>query len=93
MSQMIPIVKGTRDFYPDDMRILNHITGVWHKTSRLYGFEEFEGPIMEALEIYKQKSGEEIVDQLYCFSDKAGREIICCFANGMPIFVRRTALT
>lgn len=75
MTQNLPIVKGTRDFYPEDMRITDYIISVWEKTSTIFGFQKYDGPIMEALDIYKQKSGDEIVSQLYNFADKGGREI------------------
>jgi histidyl-tRNA synthetase len=68
-------VRGTRDFYPELYARLLHIIGAWRRTAVSYGFEEFEGPIMETLELYKIKSGEEIVNQLYAFTDKGGREL------------------
>ena len=75
MPPDIPSVKGTRDFYPEDMAIRNWIAGVWRNVSTRYGFEEFDGPIFESLELYTQKSGEEIVNQLYAFEDKGGRAL------------------
>ncbi|GAJ18324.1 unnamed protein product, partial [marine sediment metagenome] len=47
----------------------------WRETALTYGFEEFDGPVIETLELYKIKSGEEIVNQLYNFTDKGGREL------------------
>lgn len=67
--------KGTRDFYPDEMRRHRHLEDVWRKVSLAAGFEEVDGPIFESLELYVQKSGDEIVSQLYNFADKGGREI------------------
>ncbi len=75
MTQSLPIVKGTRDFYPEDMVTTDFICNTWEKTSKLYGFQKYDGPVLEALDIYKMKSGEEIVSQLYNFEDKGGREI------------------
>lgn len=75
MTQNLPIVKGTRDFYPEDMVITDYIHNIWEKTSIIYGFQKYDGPILEALDIYKKKSGDEIVSQLYTFEDKGGREI------------------
>ena len=68
-------VKGTRDFFPESYASLNHICGTWRSTALSYGFEEFEGPVLETLELYKIKSGEEILSQLYHFTDKGGREL------------------
>ncbi len=67
--------KGTRDFYPQIMAIQQHIFDSWTKTSRKYGFEQFEGPMFEHLDVYRKKSGDEIEKQLYAFKDKAEREI------------------
>jgi len=75
MAPDIPSVKGTRDFYPEDMAVRNWIAGVWRNVSTRYGFEEFDGPIFESLELYTRKSGEEIVSQLYSFDDKGGRTL------------------
>ncbi|HON09649.1 MAG TPA: histidine--tRNA ligase [Chitinispirillaceae bacterium] len=65
--------KGTRDFYPEDMAFQQFIFGKWHKTCRRYGFEMCDAPMFEHLEIYTQKSGDEIEKQLYVFKDKAER--------------------
>jgi histidyl-tRNA synthetase len=67
--------KGTRDFYPEDMAFQQFLFDKWHKSCRLYGFEQFEGPMFEHLELYTQKSGDEIEKQLYSFEDKGGRTI------------------
>ncbi|RKX97664.1 MAG: histidine--tRNA ligase, partial [Spirochaetes bacterium] len=68
-------VRGVRDFYPEDFSVLKKIFDAWRNTALSYGFEEFEAPILETLELYKIKSGEEIVNQLYCFKDKSGRDL------------------
>jgi len=67
--------KGTRDFYPVDMRVQNHIFSVWRSAALKFGYEEYEGPTFEHLELYTGKSGEEIVSQLYNFTDKGGRAL------------------
>jgi len=69
------IPKGTRDFYPSDMRVQNRIFSVWRHAALKFGYEEYEGPIFEHLELYTGKSGEEIVGQLYNFTDKGGRAL------------------
>jgi histidyl-tRNA synthetase len=66
---------GFRDFYPDDLALRNHITTVWRRVATRYAFEEYDGPPLEPLELYTQKSGEEIVDQLYQFTDKGDRAV------------------
>ncbi len=65
--------KGTRDFYPEEMSFQQFIFSSWKKTCQRYGFEYYEAPMFEHLEIYTQKSGEEIEKQLYTFKDKAER--------------------
>lgn len=66
---------GFRDFYPDDLALRNHIFNAWRSVARRYGFEEYDGPPLEPLGLYTQKSGEEIVGQLYAFRDKGDREV------------------
>lgn len=73
MSIQLP--KGTRDFYPENQRIQNHIFDTWKQTCLRFGYEEYEGPMFEHLELYTGKSGDEIVSQLYHFEDKGGRQI------------------
>ncbi len=67
--------KGTRDFYPEDMVMRNYVFRSWERTCRRYGFESYDGPMFEHLEVYTQKSGPEIEKQLYAFKDKGGRTI------------------
>jgi histidyl-tRNA synthetase len=68
--------KGTRDYYPEDKRIQNYIFSVWHKVSKLYGYEEYGAPTLEPLELYAAKSGQEIVnEQTYTFIDRGGRTV------------------
>lgn len=66
---------GFRDFYPDDLTLRNHIFATWRTVAARYGFEEYDGPPLEPLELYTQKSGDEIVGQLYNFKDKGDREV------------------
>jgi histidyl-tRNA synthetase len=66
---------GFRDFYPDDYARRSYLMGIWRDVARRYGFDEYDGPPLESLEIYTRKSGEEIVQQLYEFEDKGGRHI------------------
>jgi histidyl-tRNA synthetase len=66
---------GFRDFYPDDLALRNHIFETWRALALRYGFEEYDGPPLEPLDLYTAKSGAEIVQQLYAFEDKAGRRV------------------
>ncbi|MGD8868131.1 MAG: histidine--tRNA ligase [Gemmatimonadales bacterium] len=66
---------GFRDFYPEDFAERSYVMAVWRDVARRYGFEEYDGPPLEPLEIYTRKSGEEIVQQLYEFEDKGGRRV------------------
>src|SRR5712692_152526 len=66
---------GFREFYPDDAALRNHIFAIWRSIATRYGFEEYDGPPLEPLELYTQKSGAEIVGQLYAFKDKGEREV------------------
>jgi histidyl-tRNA synthetase len=71
-SQALP---GFRDFYPEDLALRTHIFRTWRAVARRYGFEEYDGPPLEPLELYTGKSGAEIVAQLYNFVDKGGRAV------------------
>lgn len=77
MSKVQPpqLPKGTRDFYPEQERIQNYIFDTWRSVAESFAYEAYEGPMFEHLELYTGKSGEEIVSQLYNFTDKGDREI------------------
>ncbi len=66
---------GFRDFPPEDFQIRSSIFEAWRETALRYGFQEYDGPPLEPLDLYTEKSGAEIVGQLYNFQDKGGREI------------------
>ncbi|MCH1591870.1 MAG: histidine--tRNA ligase [Candidatus Thalassarchaeaceae archaeon] len=68
-------VRGTRDFYPEDMRLRNWLFQRFHSSSLSHGFEEYDAPIIEHEELYTRKQGEEITQQLYNFEDKGGRTV------------------
>lgn len=68
--------KGVRDFYPEDMFIQNYIFGIWRDVVQSFGYVEYGASILEPAELYKAKSGEEIVnDQTYTFIDRGDREV------------------
>lgn len=66
---------GFRDFYPAEFAVRAHIVSTWRETARRHAFEEYDGPPLEPLELYTEKSGDEIVDQLYHFEDRGGRRV------------------
>jgi histidyl-tRNA synthetase len=66
---------GFRDFLPNDCAARSYIFSRWREVARRYGFVEWDGPILEPTELYKKKSGAEIVDQLFNFVDKGEREV------------------
>lgn len=68
--------KGTRDYYPDAKRVQNYIFDTWKKVVERFGYEEYGAPILENLEIYAAKSGQELVnEQTYTFTDRGGRTV------------------
>ena len=68
--------KGVRDFYPEDLFIQNYIFNIWRKTVESFGYEEYSASILEPAELYKAKTGEEIVnEQTYTFTDRGGRDV------------------
>ena len=66
---------GFRDFYPDALARRNYIFRLWRQTAAAFGFAEYDAPVLESLELYKTKSGDEIEAQLFSFTDKGGREV------------------
>ena len=69
------VLPGFRDFFPEDLAIRRWIESAWHGASRDAGFQEFDGPVLEALELFTAKSGDEISGQLYTFTDKGDRPV------------------
>lgn len=68
--------KGARDFYPEDMRVRDYMFGVIRNTVKKFGYEEYDAPILELMELYRAKTGDEIVnEQTYAFVDRGGREV------------------
>jgi len=78
---------GFRDFYPDEMARRNQIFAAWRDVARRYGFEEYDGPPLESLDLFIEKSGPEIAHQLFNFTDKGGREV-ALRPEMTPTFVR-----
>lgn len=68
--------KGTRDYYPDDKRVQNHIFNTWRRVVESFGYEEYGAPTLEPLELYAAKTGDEIVnEQTYSFTDRGDRTV------------------
>ncbi len=68
--------KGARDFYPEDKRKQDYMFNVMRTVVKRYGYAEYDAPILEPLDLYRAKSGEEIVnEQVYSFTDRGGREV------------------
>lgn len=72
---MFKTLPGFREFYPEDCAKKNYIFGVWRRAARSFGFSEFEPPLLEQLDLFTEKSGEEIKSQLFEFVDKGGRAV------------------
>ena len=66
---------GFRDFYPEDFARRQHIYAAWRRAARAHGFQEYDAPVLEPLELYTTKSGEEIEGQLFNFTDKGDRAV------------------
>ncbi len=76
MKSLIPPVKGTRDFYPEQMAIRTWLYNTARSVAESFGYQEYEAPILESLDLYAAKSGEELVkEQSYVFKDRGGDEI------------------
>ncbi len=76
MKNIVPAVKGTRDFYPEEMGVRTWLYQTLRSVSELYGYHEYEGPILERIDLYAAKSGEELVrEQAFVFEDRGGDPI------------------
>lgn len=76
MKKVIQSVKGTRDFYPEQMAVRVWLYNTMREVAESFGYQEYEAPILETLDLYAAKSGEELVkEQSYVFTDRGGSEI------------------
>ncbi len=76
MSLSTQPYKGARDFYPEDRRIQKYMFKVMRDSAERIGYEEYDAPILESLDLYLAKTGEEIVnEQTYAFEDRGGRKV------------------
>ena len=73
----MPALPGFRDFYPGECARRNYVVETWRAVARRYGFVEYDGPTLEGGELYRKKNeeGAEILEQLYSFCDRGGREV------------------
>ncbi len=69
------VLPGFRDFYPADLAVRRYIFDTWRNVARTFGFAEYDGPTLESVELYRKKSGGELVGQLFDFVDKGKREV------------------
>jgi histidyl-tRNA synthetase len=81
---------GFRDFYPEQFAERAYIMSVWRRVLRRYAFSEYDGPPLEPLDLYRKKSGDELVGQLYSFTDKGDREV-AMRPEMTPTFARMVA--
>ncbi len=75
MATRFQTLPGFRDFYPEDCATRNYVFRIWREVARRYGFVEYDAPVLEPTDLYRKKSGDEIVNQLFCFTDKGEREV------------------
>ena len=77
MSLSTQPYKGARDFYPEDKRRQKYLFSTMRRVVERFGYEEYDAPILESLDLYAAKSGEEIVnEQTYTFTDRGGRQVV-----------------
>jgi len=74
-TQVIQPLNGFRDFYPEDFARREYIFSTWRRVAHSFGFLEYEGPVLESLDLYRKKSGGELLGQLFSFTDKGEREV------------------
>ncbi len=91
MKTTIQSLKGTRDFYPDDMALRTWLYGMIRKVSESFGYQEYEGPMLEPIDLYAAKSSEELVkEQSFVFPDRGG-DLITLRPELTPTLARMVA--
>jgi histidyl-tRNA synthetase len=78
---------GFRDFYPEECAFRNYLFENWRRVARSFGFQEYDGPTLESVELYKRKSGEELKTQLFRFVDQGDRDV-CMRPEMTPTLAR-----
>jgi histidyl-tRNA synthetase len=83
--------RGTRDFFPKDKRVRDYLFTVMTKTAESFGYESYDGPLLEEVDLYKAKSGEELVnEQIYSFTDR-GERFVAIRPEMTPTLARMVA--
>lgn len=83
--------RGTRDFFPKDKRVRDYLFDVMTKTAKSFGYESYDGPLLEEVELYKAKSGEELInEQIYSFTDR-GERFVAIRPEMTPTLARMVA--
>jgi histidyl-tRNA synthetase len=73
MKKTVATVKGTREFYPEQMAVRNYLYEKVRAASQSFGYQEWDGPFLETIDLYAAKSGEELVKkQSFVFEDRGG---------------------
>jgi histidyl-tRNA synthetase len=91
MSSKIKTVKGTREFYPEEMALRNYLYDKVRNASQAFGYQEWDGPFLETIELYAAKSGEELVKkQSFTFEDRGG-DLVTLRPELTPSFARMIA--
>jgi histidyl-tRNA synthetase len=91
MKNLIQSIKGTRDFYPEEMGVRNFLYTTMRRVSEAFGYQEYDGPFLESIELYAAKSGEELVkEQSFVFPDRGG-DLITLRPELTPSLVRMVA--
>jgi histidyl-tRNA synthetase len=81
---------GFRDFYPEECAFRNYLFENWRRVARSFGFQEYDGPTLESVELYQRKSGEELKTQLFRFVDQGDRDV-CMRPEMTPTLARLVA--
>jgi len=74
---VVPIFARVPGVFPEALARRNHLFRVWRRTASAFGFSEYDAPILEPLDLYKAKSGEEIEQQLFSFTTRVGGRWRC----------------
>ena len=91
MKNLIQSIKGTRDFYPEEMGVRNFLYATMRRVSEAFGYQEYDGPFLESIDLYAAKSGEELVkEQSFVFPDRGG-DLITLRPELTPSLVRMVA--
>lgn len=91
MKTTIPAVKGTREFYPEQMAVRNYLAEKARQAAEAFGYQEWDGPFLEKIDLYAAKSGEELVkEQSFVFQDRGG-ELVTLRPELTPSLARMIA--